>query len=198
MVNLDKVKNFAKSNIDKLERPNYNFRSRYHHTLRILMWVERVQPLLGGDITVLQIAALLHDIGWDGKRNHAEVSYDLSKKFVDKLDITDIQKDKILEGILYHNARKKEGLGLETYILQDADLLDEVGASSIVLDILGEAQNEEYSYYSAYSRMIKYNSNLDQELTRLHFDETKKMFKELYAKRQQFITSLEYELGIEK
>jgi len=63
---LENVKQFAKQRIEENHRPNrYAFRDRFEHTLRVLNWAERLVSAEGGDLEVVQYAALLHDIGWD-------------------------------------------------------------------------------------------------------------------------------------
>ena len=94
---------FAKSSIQEYKRPNYPFRSRFRHTLRVLMWVERLQKELGGDLDILTYSAILHDCAWNGKENHAVVSYRVAKDFLDDFEMEKEFKRKVLEGILHHN-----------------------------------------------------------------------------------------------
>ncbi len=53
--------------------PNYEFRSRFEHTMRVYRWAIKLQSKLGGDLDIIVLAALLHDIGWDENRPHGEV-----------------------------------------------------------------------------------------------------------------------------
>lgn len=46
--------------------PNYEFRSRFEHTMRVYRWAIKLQSKLGGDLDIIVLAALLHDI--DGMR----------------------------------------------------------------------------------------------------------------------------------
>ena len=43
--------------------PNYPFRSRFEHTMRVYRWAIKLQSKLGGDLDIIVLAALLHDVG---------------------------------------------------------------------------------------------------------------------------------------
>ena len=38
--------------------PNYEFRSRYEHTMRVYRWAIKLQSKLGGDLDIIVLAAL--------------------------------------------------------------------------------------------------------------------------------------------
>jgi exopolyphosphatase/pppGpp-phosphohydrolase len=77
------------------------------------------------DADVLEIAALLHDIGRDGGgRHHSERSYELSKQFLAGVDIDERKKKLILECIRYHSSRFAGGeYETEVQVMQCADAL---------------------------------------------------------------------------
>ncbi len=192
-----KTKEFVKKSIKKSNRPNYPFRSRYRHTLRVLMWVQRLHEKLGGDLEVLTYSALLHDCDWNGNENHAITSYKTAKKFLKKFDIEKDFKDKILEGVKYHNDRLKTGLSKETYMLMDADELDEIGAVCIIWDTLAEQhENNDVSYESVVKRIKRYTSVLNENIEHLNFDYSKEIYRRKIDFQMQFIKEAEEELGI--
>jgi uncharacterized protein len=197
-INYKKVKQFAKEAIKKSNRPDFKHRDRYRHSKRVMTWAVRLQELEGGDIDVVKTAALLHDIGWDDKVNHAKVSHDLSKPFLKKIGIDKEQRKKILEAIKYHNARNKKDLHFETYIMQDADLLDELGAMSIIWDAMATMEEKKPSYKKAYERIKKYSGNLYKRIEDLHLESAKKIYQTRLDFIDEFIDELEYELGIEE
>ena len=195
---LELTKEFVKDNIEKLNRPNYPFRSRYRHTLRVLMWAERLQKVLGGDLEVLQYSALLHDCDWNGEENHAITSYKTAKKFLDKFNIEETFKHKVLEGVRYHNEQGIKGLSKETYILMDADELDEVGAVCIMWDTLAEQYtNKNVSYKSVYERINKYTKGFYDNIERLNFEYTKEIYRRKVEFQELFIKEAKEELEIE-
>jgi hypothetical protein len=80
-------------------------------------------------------------------------------------------KFKVLEGVLHHNLNDTLGLCKESYILMDADELDEIGATSILWDTLAENhENETMSYKSALLRTKKYMPALYKNISKFHFD----------------------------
>ncbi|MCF7925223.1 MAG: HD domain-containing protein [Candidatus Izimaplasma sp.] len=195
-MNETRIKEFVKKTIKDSDRSDYVFRDRYDHSLRVKMWAERLHKIEGGDFDVIRAAALLHDIGWHKKKNHADISERLSKPFLKTLNLSSDQKDKVLEAIKYHNRRKHKNLNLETTIIQDADLLDELGALTIVWDSMATMTTKNPSYKKAYKRIKKYSGNIPKKIDELHLDSAKKIYKSRVSIIDSFIKELRYELGI--
>ena len=61
----------------------YPFRNSYDHTMRVYRWAIRLQAKLGGDLDVVVLAALLHDIGWEADRPSNEVSAEVAVEYMD-------------------------------------------------------------------------------------------------------------------
>ena len=189
---------FTKKKIEESARPNYPFRSRYRHTLRVLMWALRLQEKLGGDKDVLMYSSILHDCSWDGKQNHAISSYQEAKVFLDQFDLDKEFKEKVLEGVLYHNRNDTPDLCKESYILMDADELDEVGAVCLLWDALAEQhEKDEVSYKSVIDRTKKYIPRLYKNLGKFHFDYSLNIYKRKLEFMEEFIKEAEDELEIE-
>jgi len=90
------------------------------------------------DLFVLQLAALLHDIGRDEETknpsnlNHAEISKNKARTILDRYNIDKITKEKVLSAIETHRFRgNKIPATQEAKILFDADKLDCIGAIGI-------------------------------------------------------------------
>lgn len=189
---------FVKESIEKHKRPNYPFRSRYRHTLRVLMWVERLQKVLGGDLEILTYSAIFHDCAWNDAENHAITSYRVAKDYLNQFDLNEDVKTKILEGVLYHNQNDTEGLNKESYILMDADELDEVGAICVFWDTLAENhENDTMSYKSAFLRMKKYMPALYNNIPKFHFEYALDIYQRKLKFMEDFMKEAEEELEIE-
>lgn len=189
---------FTKDSIEKHKRPNYPFRSRYRHTQRVLMWAKRLQKELGGDLEIITYSAILHDCAWNGKENHAITSYRVAKDFLDEFELGDEFKSKVLEGIMHHNENDTLGLCKESYILMDADELDEVGAICIFWDTLAENhENDTMSYKSALLRIKKYIPALYENIPKFHFEFALNIYKRKLKFMEEFIKEAEEELEIE-
>ena len=92
-MNYSEVIEYVKKMTAENGRPsNYPFRSRYEHTMRVYRWAIKLQAKLGGDIDIIALAALLHDIGWDSERPHEEVGAELAVDFLDELGIVCLRR----------------------------------------------------------------------------------------------------------
>ncbi len=187
---------FTKDSIKKSNRPNYPFRSRYRHTLRVLMWVERLQKVLGGDLEVLTYSAIFHDCSWNGQENHSITSYKAAKDFLIGFKLDKEFREKVLEGVRYHNENDTSGLCKESYILMDADELDEVGALCIVWDTLAEQhQHNTPTYNTVLDRIKKYLPDLHKNIEKFNFDYSTTIYKRKLKFMEQFVKEAEEELN---
>ena len=132
---------FVKKTSSENGRPNlYPFRNRYEHTMRVYRWAIRLQTKLGGDLDVIVLAALLHDVGWEDERPHNEVSAEIAVEYLDSIGVDPALITKVGEIILQHSDKDTEReLSIEAKIVMDADLLDEVGAIGIMWDCMATA-----------------------------------------------------------
>ena len=104
--------------------PNYEFRSRFEHTMRVYRWAIKLQSKLGGDLDIIVLAALLHDIGWDENRPHGEVGAEIAVEYLDSIGVDPEKIAKIGEIIMIHEEKDTDAdLSLECRIVMDADLL---------------------------------------------------------------------------
>ena len=168
--------------------PNYPFRSRFDHTLRVYRWAIKLQAKLGGDLDIIALAALLHDIGWDetGDRPHGEVGAELAVEYLDSIGVDPEIIRRVGEIIMIHEDKDTEAeLSLECKIVRDADLLDEVGAVGILWDAMATACEEEPNYKKAYYRIKNYYRINRPKIRRCKTDTARAE----YAKRMQMIES---------
>ena len=110
----------------------------WEHTLRVYRLCCDLGPREGVDMTVLLVAALLHDIGrghQDASRGavcHAERGAQMAADLLNDLPITDGQKANVLQAIRAHRYRRKpQPQSIEARVLFDADKLDAIGAVGI-------------------------------------------------------------------
>ena len=107
------------------------------HTERVLNLCLHIGKNLGANLLILEIAALLHDIGRNNKRiktsnkNHAELSSEIASKFLNSYNFEISQEDfkNIIHTIRSHSfSNNSKPQTLEAQILSDADKLDALGA----------------------------------------------------------------------
>jgi uncharacterized protein len=130
--------------LDTVERMAYAYfqgaRGSHHwdHTLRVNRLCERIGAAEGVDMDVLLASAYLHDIARrqqddsNGAVCHAEKGALLAVSIVEKLPLTDGQKDNILHCIRSHRFRgSHKPQTPEAMALFDADKLDAIGAVGV-------------------------------------------------------------------
>lgn len=110
----------------------------WDHTLRVKKLCKRIGKRERADMVVLQVAALLHDIGRthedkaNGRVCHAEIGADMAQPMISCLPIAQERKDNILHCIRSHRFRgQRRPQTLEARVLFDADKLDAIGAVGV-------------------------------------------------------------------
>jgi len=101
------------------------------HALRVRAWGKKLAQEEGADVLVIELAALLHDIGRSGavEKTHAESSAGLAVNILQKNGYSDDIVWRVKEAIISHSREAgHEPNTLEAKILYDADKLDFVGA----------------------------------------------------------------------
>ncbi len=191
-MNYAEVIEFVKKKTAESDRPNpYPFRNRFEHIMRVYRWAIRLQAKLGGNLDVIVLSALLHDVGWDDNRPHEEVSAEIAVEYLDSLEMDPETIKKVGEIILLHNDKDTEkDLSLECKIVMDADLLDEVGALGIMWDCMATALDDEASYKRAYYRIKEYYRINKPKIRRCKTDAGRAE----YTKRMQAIEAYIYQL----
>ncbi len=176
---------------EKKESDKYPFRNSYDHTMRVYRWAIRLQAKLGGDLDVIVLAALLHDVGHEDGRPDSEVSAEVAVEYLDSIGVAPELIVKVGE-IIMMNADKDtdKDLSLECRIVMDADLLDDVGGIEIMRDAMVTACEDEASYKRAYYRIKEYYRQ-SKPLIRCCKTETARTE---YAKRMQLVEGFIYQL----
>jgi uncharacterized protein len=180
----------------------------WFHIERVLKMAEFLQSKEGGDLEIVQLAALLHDIS-DHKMNGGilnaggkvafdmliELGYDTNKAALVK---------EIVDGVSYKGAHVQDSMQtLEGKIVQDADRLDAIGAIGIARAFAyGGSKNrpmyvpdfsptmhasfEEYASSKSHTVNHFYEKLLLLE-ARLHTPSAKKIGKERHLFMEQFL-----------
>jgi len=122
---LKKTENFAEKCYKKYKSDPTLWQNHIQLTRKYCIKLAKIEK---ANRKVLEIAALLHDIGkYKGKENHHITSCKISKDFLKNLkspDLSEKNKDLILKCIFKHRTRfSKENNELEVRIIQSADVL---------------------------------------------------------------------------
>lgn len=100
----------------------------WRHALQVRNFALMIQEKVGGNKNVVEVAALLHDIGKAKliAPRHEEISAKLAKEFLRKINFSNDEIEKIVECIKYENS-----LFVEAKILRSADSM------SLIMDKSG-------------------------------------------------------------
>lgn len=110
----------------------------WEHTLRVSRLCRGIGDAEAADMTVVMVAAYLHDIGRGyqdaakGAVCHAEKGAQLAASIVSEISLTESQRENILHCIRSHRFRGTvKPRSLEAKVLFDADKLDAIGAVGV-------------------------------------------------------------------
>lgn len=101
------------------------------HALRVREWGHKLAQEEGADVSIIELAALLHDIGRSGavEKTHAQSSAGLAVNILQKNGYSQEVIGRVKEAIISHSREAgHEPITIEAKILYDADKLDFVGA----------------------------------------------------------------------
>jgi uncharacterized protein len=136
------------------DEPSSNDMSHINRVEALCMEIREEE---GGDLLVLRLAALLHDVGvikeHEEGGDHAEYSAEIATEFLGKAGVPEKVIDQVAYCIRAH--RFSGGHSPETIearILQDADRLDALGAIGIFRAVLSMGA----------LRMLKYTTGIDK------------------------------------
>jgi len=167
------------------------------HVLRVrdlaLAIAEKVREPV--DREVLELAALLHDIGrLSVATNHAERSAEIARILLELAGYPHDKIDMVVKAILAHSYTSHvEALSIEAKILSDADKLDALGAIGIarVFAYSGEmGRSIEDSVQHFYSKIL----NL---INTMYISEAKRIAHERHRFVMEFLSRLFRELSME-
>ncbi len=126
--------------------------SKYGHTLRVMTWAKRLYENASFKQEVcfddLMIAAIFHDVGYataDDLEYHARESARLCREYLMREGFPEERIGKIGEMVALHSEKyrmRDPDIDRELLLLMEADLLDDMGAMSIVMDCRIEQARE--------------------------------------------------------
>lgn len=195
-MNYANVIEFVKRQIaDNGRPPNYPFRDRFEHTMRVYRWAIKLQAQVGGDLEIIALAALLHDVGWEEGREHGEVGAEIAVEYLDSIGIDPEKISRIGEIIRIHDDKDTEAeLSVECKVVMDADLLDEVGAISVLWDSMATACEDAANYKKAYNRIKSFYQGNRPKIRRCKTEVARLEFNRRMTLLEDFVAQLEREL----
>lgn len=177
---------------------------RYHHLTSVHNYTLEIADSINQDVnlTVLQIAALFHDIGrkediengymdpFEGHEGHDERGAELVSNYIDDI-LNEEQVEKVEQLIRNHHSEPET---VEGRILQDADHLYSYGVHDLWIMIHYSAQTEREidglpEYF--WEELVPRRSN---ELETFNFDKTREVAEKRLIKYQEAVRQFQDEI----
>ena len=118
---IEQTEKFMLNNIPKSRITKDNNNKDYiNHIKGARKYAKLLAKTYNADEFIVDMAAILHDIGADVGKNHAEKSAELAKKYLTNIKLEKSTKEKIINCIKTHSMGAKTDT-IEQQILQDAD-----------------------------------------------------------------------------
>lgn len=198
---------YVKKYFDNTDNPRskfdtkYPFRNNFDHCVRVYNWALRINRLEKADENIVAIASIFHDVGkaYNMEISHAEISADVCKAYLKKLQYPEYKILRIVQAIKVHPFKEDTNIHLypEDKILMDADLLDEVGALTAVWDSMATALEARPDYLKVYNRSLKFYNKVASKREVLKTPTGRAFYDERLKFLNSFIENLGFELGID-
>jgi uncharacterized protein len=188
MVDIQLLRKIVKEKLENLEGSH-----SFDHTERVYEKANIITKQEGGDIQMVQVASLLHDIGRSIGEPHNETGIEPAKELLSMIDYPSEKRDKILYIIKNHRVSEKHNLrSLEGKIIWDADKLDIIGATGIA-----RAFHQAGQMGTSITKVVKWcrDRSIDNPLT-FHTKTAKEIAEKRYTIMKSFAESLEQEISI--
>ena len=188
----------ARRLIETQSRRSQPFRNRFDHTMRVLKWAHRIHKVEGGDFEIITLAVLFHDTGWSDRVDHALVGAELAEKYLVDKDVDPILVDRVTSAVRTHNKRlePQKNLPIENLIVMDADLLDELGVTTLVWDAMATATEDNPGYVRVLEKDLEYYERAKGKTIQLKTKAGMKFYNERMAIWDKCLSHLQYELGL--
>jgi len=174
------------------------------HSLRVESYILRIlacenQPPSEEEVTLIRLAAILHDSGRLEKRDeHAKLGAEIAKRWlIDSpgFPLPDNDIERVVEMIADHSSKAILEPDFSKAVLKDADTLDEIGVMSIFMSAdLAENQSS-FFFYDLRQKLIDIEVPFcDRKLAILNTNGAKAILKEKKAFVESFLAQLTDEL----
>ena len=140
-------------NSPRKQKIRYN---RFDHTMRVFKWMLLLYDACPEkehiDFDSLAVATLFHDIGYcEDCEDHAKPGAELCRKYLEDRHCSLEKTDFICDLVACHSDKDilLQDIPMELVLLMEADLLDDTGAQSLVMDAWFEIVGEEQATFES-------------------------------------------------
>lgn len=194
---------YLKEYLSACNAPFEEIEYRIGHSLRVANIGRRIAEVEGGDIYIVTIACILHDIGkFDTKNDseHGRVSEGLAMNFLKNSKLSVYVRNHICHCIGAHVDRiscNDHIVTLEEKIVRDADTIDRFGAHKTKLRMFWELENESCLYHDIMNDTMRTLLMLEDNVLnrKLETEEGQRRFEGTIERQISFYRSLVEELS---
>lgn len=178
------------------------------HSLHVESYALRIlalenHALTEHEITLLRLAAILHDIArLDRREDHAQLGAEHTAKWLQHNLHYGLKNDeiaKVLEMIADHSRKDVREQDFSKAVLKDADTLDEIGAMSIFMTSNWLETRSPFFFHELRQRLIDFELPFcDQKLSILNTAGARKILRQKKSFVENFIAQLSDELEADR
>ena len=171
--------------------------SRSEHIMRVYRWAVRLYNAYPDknevDLEVLSIAAVFHDVGYCRESDdHAKAGSELCREYLLEKGYPLSKTELVCDVIARHSDKDAihDDIPIELVLLLEADMLDDMGAMGLVIDVWMEAVcGEDVTFRSILRHMEKYTLAEMQRENPMRTDEGRRIWEEKKALTEAFVAS---------
>ena len=179
--------------------------SRSEHIMRVYRWARKLYDAYPDknevDCEALSIAAVFHDVGYCRESDdHAKVGSEICREYLLGKGYPLSKTELVCDVIARHSDKHiiNDDIPVELVLLLEADMLDDMGAMGLVIDVWMEAVcGENVTFQSILRHMEKYTLEEMQRENPMRTDEGKRIWEEKKALTKAFVTSYKEDFSIE-
>lgn len=177
--------------------------NRFEHTMRVYKWMlvlyEAFPDKKLVDFSSLAISVLFHDIGYCDEihqREHANISAQYCREYLEKISYPEEKIQFICDLISKHSDKKLlyEEIPKELILLMEADLLDDTGAQSLVMDVWIDAVGEQISTFQSILKQMRYITQKKMKNNPMRTEKGKEIWEEKRKLTDIFIESYQNDI----
>ena len=169
---------------------------RFEHSMRVYKWAKTLYEAYSNkenvDFEALAIACIFHDVGYldpEQRKMHAQISASYCREYLCEKNYPAEKTDFVCDIISRHSDKETihDDIPEELVLLMEADLLDDIGAQGLVMDVWLEATCEEnVTFESILAHMERYTLK-DMQGNPMHTAEGRRIWEEKRALTKHFV-----------
>ena len=177
--------------------------SRSEHTMRVYKWARKLYDAYPDkseiDFEVLSIAAVFHDAGYCRESdNHAKASSEICREYLLGKGYPLSRAELVCDVIARHSDKEAihGDIPVELVLLLEADMLDDMGAMGLVMDVWMEAVcGDNVTFQSILGHMEKYTL-AEMQKNPMRTDEGRRIWEKKKALTEAFVRAYKEDFSV--